>query len=331
MRASRLLSILTTLQAKGHVTAQALAEECEVSIRTIYRDVDALSAAGIPVYSERGTGGGYRLLDGYRTRLNGLSAAEAEALLLAGLTHQTAQLGLGPAAATARTKLLAAMPEPLRAGATRVQSRFHLDAPSWFGEGESLTHLPQVADAVWSDRVLRIRYRSWKGEKVRRVEPLGIVQKGGAWYLVGQIDGSVRTYRISRILDLAVLDEAFVRPATFDLADYWARNTRRLNAELHPTRATLRLSPAGVEMMDTLLPAYSRSGVELGESDATGWRLVTVPVGGIGWAPHELMRFGAEAEVIGPPELRARMAEVVASVARIYAGDAAQDGAITVR
>lgn len=331
MRASRLLSILTTLQAKGHVTAQALAEECEVSIRTIYRDVDALSAAGIPVYSERGTGGGYRLLDGYRTRLNGLSAAEAEALLLAGLTHQTAQLGLGPAAATARTKLLAAMPEPLRAGATRVQSRFHLDAPSWFGEGESLTHLPQVAEAVWSDRVIRIRYRSWKGEKTRRVEPLGIVQKGGAWYLVGQIDGSVRTYRISRILDLAVLDETFARPAAFDLADYWTRNTRRLNAELHPTRATLRLSPAGVEMMDTLLPAYSRSAVELGEPDVTGWRLVTVPVGGIGWAPHELMRFGAEAEVIGPPELRARMAEVVASVARIYAGDATQDGAITVR
>lgn len=331
MRASRLLSILTTLQAKGHVTAQALADECEVSIRTIYRDVDALSAAGIPVYSERGTGGGYRLLDGYRTRLNGLSAAEAEALLLAGLTHQTAQLGLGPAAATARTKLIAAMPEPLRAGATRVQSRFHLDAPSWFGEGESLTHLPQVAEAVWSDRVIRIRYRSWKGEKVRRVEPLGIVQKGGAWYLVGQIDGSVRTYRISRILDLAVLDETFVRPNAFDLAGFWARNTRRFDAELHPVRATLRLSPAGVEMMDTLLPAYSRSGVELGEPDAAGWRLATVPVGGIGWAPHELMRFGPEVEVIGPPELRARMAEVVASVARIYAGDAAQDGTIKAR
>lgn len=320
MRASRLLSILTTLQAKGRVTAQALAEECEVSIRTIYRDVDALSAAGIPVYSERGTGGGYRLLDGYRTRLNGLSPAEAEALLLAGLTHQTAQLGLGPAAATARTKLLAAMPEPLRAGATRIRSRFHLDAPSWFGEGESLTHLPQVAEAVWSDRVIRIRYRSWKGEKARRVEPLGIVQKGGAWYLAGQVEGSVRTYRISRILELEVLDEHFSRPEAFDLEAFWASTTRRFDAELHPTRATLRLSPAGVEMMESLLPAYSRSAVELGDPDARGWRIATMPVGAISWAPHELLRFGPEAEVIGPPELRARMTEVIASVARIYSG-----------
>lgn len=318
MRASRLLSILTTLQAKGRVTAQALAEECEVSIRTIYRDVDALSAAGIPVYSERGTGGGYQLLDGYRTRLNGLSSLEAEALLLAGLTHQTAQLGLGPAAATARTKLLAAMPEGVRTGATRIQSRFHLDAPSWFGEGESLAHLPRIAEAVWSDRVVRIRYRSWKGEKMRRVEPLGIVQKGGAWYLVGQVNASVRTYRISRILNLDILDERFARPEDFDLEAYWTRNTRRFDAELHPTRATLRLSPSGVEMMDTLLPAYSRSAVELGEPDATGWRVATFPVGAVSWAPHELLRFGPEAEVLDPPELRTRMAEIIAAVARFY-------------
>jgi len=318
MRASRLLSILTTLQAKGRVTAQALADECEVSLRTIYRDVDALSAAGIPVYSERGSGGGYRLLDGYRTRLNGLSSAEAEALFLAGLTRQTADMGLGRVVATAQTKLLAAMPAEIRAGAERMRSRFHLDAPGWFGESESPAHLPLVADAVWRERPIRIRYRSWKAEKERRVEPLGIVHKGGAWYLVGQVEGSVRTYRISRILDLDILDERFTRPEPFDLEAYWADNTRRLDAELHPNEATLRLSPLGLEMMDAIMPAYARAGASIREPDESGWRMVTLPVASVRWAAHELLRFGAEAEVLGPPELRARMAEIVGSMGAVY-------------
>ena len=318
MRASRLLSILTTLQAKGRVTAQALADECEVSLRTIYRDVDALSAAGIPIYSERGSAGGYRLLGGYRTRLNGLSSAEAEALFLAGLTRQTADMGLGPVVATAQTKLLAAMPSEIRAGAERMRSRFHLDAPSWFGEGESLERLPIVADAVWRERPIRIRYRSWKAEKERRVEPLGIVLKGGAWYLVGQVENSVRTYRISRILELEVLDEPFSRPDPFDLEAYWTESTRRLDAELHPNEARLRLSPWGVKMMDSILPAYARAGASIGEPDGSGWSVVTLPVPSVRWATHELLRFGAEAEVLGPPELRARMAEVIASLGDVY-------------
>jgi predicted DNA-binding transcriptional regulator YafY len=318
MRASRLISILTTLQAKGHVTAQALADECEVSLRTIYRDVDALSAAGIPVYSERGSGGGYRLLNGYRTRLNGLSSAEAEALFLAGLPRQTTDMGLGPVIATAQAKLLAAMPEEIRAGAERIRSRFHLDAPSWFREGESVAHLPLVADAVWREQPIFIRYRSWKGEKERRVEPLGIVQKGGAWYLVGQVEGSARTYRISRILELKVLDEQFARPEPFDLERYWTDSTHRLDAELYPNKATLRISPWGARMMESILPFHVRSEAEIGEPDESGWRVVTLPVAPMRWAPYELLRFGAEAEVLGPPELRARMAEVAGSLRNLY-------------
>ena len=190
MRASRLLSILTTLQARGRVTAQVLAEECEVSLRTIYRDVDALSAAGIPVYSERGSAGGYRLLDGYRTRLNGLSAREAEALFLTGLSGPAADLGLGAAMAAAQLKLLVAMPADLRAGAERMRARFHLDAPAWFGEAEQPANLQLVAGAVWKQLRIRMRYRSWKAERERIVEPLGLVLKGGAWYLVGRCDGT---------------------------------------------------------------------------------------------------------------------------------------------
>jgi predicted DNA-binding transcriptional regulator YafY len=318
MRASRLLSILTTLQAKGRVTAQALADECEVSLRTIYRDVDALSEAGIPVYSERGSAGGYRLLDGYRTRLNGLSSAEAAALFFAGLTRQTADMGLGGVAATARIKLLAAMPEEMRAGADRMRSRFHLDAPAWFGEGERLDHLPTVADAVWRERPILIRYRSWTGEKRRRVEPLGIVLKGGAWYLVAQVEASVRTYRIARVLGLEVLEEPFVRPTAFDLERHWSESVRRLDAELYPNTATIRVSPRGKRMMESILPAYVLKRAVVGPSSADGWCNATMPAATPDHAVSDLLRFGADIEVVGPPELRARLAAAIGRLAETY-------------
>ncbi|WEZ84089.1 YafY family protein [Rhizobium sp. 32-5/1] len=320
MRASRLLSILTTLQAKGHVTAQALASECEVSLRTIYRDVDALSAAGIPIYSLQGSSGGYRLLDGYRVRLNGLSSSEAEALFLAGLTRQAADLGMGASAASARTKLLAALPEAMRSGAARA--RFHFDAPAWFAAPETLDNLPAIADAVWNQHPIRMRYQSRKADKERRVEPLGIVLKGGAWYLVAQIDNEARTFRISRIGEMAVLDEQFDYPKAFDLEAYWTESIRLYEIDLHPNRAEIRLSPWGMEMMEELLPAYVRTGAVISEqADARGWRQVTVSVGSIAPAATELLRFGAEVEVIGPPELRAKMAEIVDTLAKLYAGD----------
>jgi predicted DNA-binding transcriptional regulator YafY len=181
-----------------------------------------------------------------------------------------------------------------------------------------VAHLPLVADAVWREQPIFIRYRSWKGEKERRVEPLGIVQKGGAWYLVGQVEGSARTYRISRILELKVLDEQFARPEPFDLERYWTDSTHRLDAELYPNKATLRISLWGAKMMESILPFHVRSEAEIGEPDESGWRVVTLPVAPMRWAPYELLRFGAEAEVLGPPELRARMAEVAGSLGNLY-------------
>jgi predicted DNA-binding transcriptional regulator YafY len=180
MRASRLLSILTTLQARGRVTAPELATACEVSLRTIYRDVDALSDAGIPIYSERGAEGGYRLLDGYRVRLNGLSPTEAEALFMAALPGAAADLGLDAAMMAAQAKLLVALPANLRENALRLPARFHLDAPAWFGEAEQPRHLRAIASAVLRETLIEIRCRSWKAEKHRRVAPLGLVLKGDA-------------------------------------------------------------------------------------------------------------------------------------------------------
>lgn len=315
MRASRLLSILTTLQARGLVTAQSLADDAGVSLRTIYRDIDALSAAGIPVYSERGADGGYRLLDGYRVRLNGLSPREAEALFLGGLAGPAADLGLGAVMAAARLKLLVALPPELRASAERMRERFHLDTPSWFGEADHPAHLLAVADAVWSQTRVQIRYQSWKAEKNRRVDPLGIVLKGGAWYLAGAVDGSVRTYRVSRILELIALDEHFERPPDFDLPSFWGESTARLEAELHPNVATLRVSPWGAKMLAATSAPYARSRLVLAETAREdGWREATIPVGTPRHAAYELLRLGPEVEVVGPPELREMMATLAREV-----------------
>ncbi|WP_298378989.1 YafY family protein [uncultured Bradyrhizobium sp.] len=321
MRASRLFSILTTLQARGQVTAPELAEACEVSVRTIYRDIDALSAAGVPVYADRGAEGGYRLLDGYRVRLNGLSQGEAEALFMAGLPGPAAALGLDAAMAAAQTKLMAALPENLRPNARGMQQRFHLDAPGWFGETEEPKHLRAIAASVLRETLIEIRYQSWKAEKRRRVAPLGLVLKGGSWYLAGLVDGNVRTYRVARVLDCTALETPFARPAEFDLATYWRASIARLEAELHPNEATVRLSPLGLQLFDALAHPYVKARMRLADgTEPDGWRTATMPVGKTVWhAASELLRLGAEAEVIEPQELREKMAELAGAMAARYA------------
>jgi predicted DNA-binding transcriptional regulator YafY len=320
MRASRLLSILTTLQAQGRVTAPALAEACEVSVRTIYRDVDALAAAGIPVYAERGAEGGFRLLDGYRVRLNGLSPSEAESLFMAGLPGPAADLGFGVAMTAAQAKLIAALPADQRENARRLQSRFHLDAPGWFGETEQPEHLRMIANAVLREVWIDMRYQSWKAEKHRRVAPLGLVLKGGAWYLAGRVEGSVRTYRVARVLKCKVLDKPFSRPADFDLAAYWQDSTRRLEAELYPRRATVRVSPDGVKLLDAISQPYVRAETRISEeTDAAGWRIAVVPVSKKDWhAAVDLLRLGPDGEVLDPPELRRKMQELSEGTASLY-------------
>lgn len=320
MRASRLLSILTTLQARGQVTAPELAEACEVSVRTIYRDIDALAAAGIPVYADRGAEGGYRLLDGYRVRLNGLSQPEAEALFMTGLPGPAAALGLEPAMLAAQTKLMAALPANLRPNAGRMQERFHLDAPGWFGEAEQPKHLRAIADALLHENLIEIRYQSWRAEKRRRVAPLGLVLKGGNWYLAGHVDGSARTYRVARVLDCSVLGERFERPAGFDLTAYWQAATTRLEAEMHPNTATVRLSPFGIKLLDALSQHYVKTRTRFEDAlDKDGWRIAHVPIGKTVWhAAAELLRLGAEAEVLAPAELRDKMAELTEAMAARY-------------
>ncbi len=171
MRASRLLSILLLLQSRGRMTAQQLADEFEISVRTVYRDIDNLSASGVPVYADRGRDGGFQLLDGYRTRLTGLTPAEADALFLTGLPGPAAELGLGDAMAAAQLKLLAALPSERREGAERVASRFHLDPIGWYQTIEQTAFLPTLAEAVWNTRRIGVRYESWTAVVERQLDP----------------------------------------------------------------------------------------------------------------------------------------------------------------
>src|ERR1700761_749168 len=258
MQASRLLSILLLLQARGRMSAQALAEAFEVSVRTIYRDVDQLSAAGVPIYAERGRAGGFQLLDGYRTRLTGLTPVEAEALFLSGLPGPAAELGLGEAMAVAQLKLQAALPER-RDAVGRVAARFHLDPVGWFRGPERSENLPTIADAVWNARKVRIRYESWTEVVERELEPLGLALKGGTWYLVARATGgrsrAPRTYRVSAIQTLAPTGEGFERPADFDRAAYWTAWARDFEARLQRGEAKLRLSPVGLRRLVLIGPA----------------------------------------------------------------------------
>src|SRR3954469_8391357 len=202
MRASRLISLLLLLQNRGRMTAQALADELEVSVRTVYRDVESLGAAGVPIYADRGPAGGYQLLDGYRTRLTGLTSDEAGTLFLAGVPGPAAELGLGSVLAAAELKLRASLPGELADRADRVRERFHLDAPGWFRPDEPTPDLSTVAEAVWSSRRLEIRYRRWKAprEVTRTLDPLGVVLKAGRWYLVAGSATRTTAYRVSNIL-----------------------------------------------------------------------------------------------------------------------------------
>jgi predicted DNA-binding transcriptional regulator YafY len=321
MRASRLLSILLLLQTRGRVSADTLAEEADVSVRTIYRDVDQLSAAGVPVYAERGRAGGFRLLDGWRTRLTGLTASEAQALFLTGLPGPAAELGLGEAMAAAQLKLLAAMPEGWQENARRVGARFHLDPIDWFRSPAPSGHLKDLADSVWRERRVWVRYRSWTHTTEREIDPLGLVLKAGIWYLAARAGGKLRNFRVASIRKLRKLDAPFTRPREFDLAQYWTESTKRFERELYRETARVRVSPRGLAHLRTLSPALAEAVDGAGKAARSArWRRLVIPIESVEHAAGQLLRLGAEIEVLEPPDLRERMAATARRLADLYRG-----------
>jgi predicted DNA-binding transcriptional regulator YafY len=325
MRASRLVSIILLLQARGQMTAEQLAVELEVSVRTIYRDAGSLQSAGIPLYGAAGPAGGYQLVAGYRTRLTGMTAAEAEALALAGIPGPAADLGLGGVLAAAQLKLDAALPAEMRARAALVRERFHLDAPGWYYDGDSVPHLSEIAGTVWKQQRIEVRYRRWRAptDVTRRLDPHGIVLKAGKWYLVARDQRGMRTYRINQILDLAVLDESFERAEDFELAGYWTAGINEFRAGLHQGKATIRVSPAGRERAAALYNAETVRALRATASppDQGGWIRAVVPIESTENALSEFLRLGADVEIIEPPELRARMTAIARGLAAIYRAD----------
>ena len=319
MRASRLLTILSALQVNGRVTASALAEQLEVSKRTIYRDMDELSAAGIPVYAERGAEGGFRLLDAYRTDLTGLTGEETDALLLAGLPAAAADLGLAKAAGAARLKLLAALPLPAREDARRVADRFHLDPIDWYRRSVAAPQLAIVAAAVWRGSRLWIDYESWRGRAEQAVDPLGLVLKAGTWYLAARAGRKVRIYRLSNLHSAEMIEGEFDRPPDFDLSHFWAEEVERFETSLRRQRARVRMAESALSRLDRL-PADMASPLAEALPDADGWREAEMWIEGIDNAAGLLLGFADAVEVVEPAALREAIAERAARTLALYRG-----------
>lgn len=319
MRASRLVNLLLLLQARGGLTAEEIARELEISVRTVHRDVEALSAAGILIYAERGPAGGIRLVDGYRTRLTGMTADEAEALFLSGVPGPAAELGLGTVVAAAQLKVLASLPAELRSRASRLVERFHLDASAWFHGSEPVPHLATVSEAVWESHRLEVEYRRDDGSVTRVLEPYGVVLKAGIWYLVALADDQLRTYRIARILSARQLDEMFTRPPSFNLGAWWAESSAAYEREAPRLEAVVRVSRDGIgRLYDAIGGRAVREAERLGPPDDEGRETFRISVE---WPDEALGRFVAaapEVEILEPVRLRAGMLAAAKAAIEAY-------------
>lgn len=273
MKSDRLLSVLMLLQAKGRATERELAEQLEVSQRTIHRDLEALSAARVPVVALRGAQGGWELEKGWRTQVPALDESEVRALLMA----QPRVVGhprLAAAAERAMNKLLAALPAPMRSQAATIRERLHVDATGWYETGEDLSMLAIVQEAVSRERKLAFDYTRADGQKTpRTVDPLGLVAKGLSWYLVARGPTGLRTFRVSRMQAVTVLAIGFERPRNFDLASHWRHSTDDFIRQRQSFPAVLSLTPEAVRRLQrwfAMTPVADNI-----RPDETGDRVVT--------------------------------------------------------
>ncbi len=318
MRADRLLSILLLLQVHRRLTARELAQRLEVSERTIHRDMVALSTAGIPVTAERGAGGGWSLLEEYRTNLTGLNEAEIQALFLIKPARLLADLGLQQASEAALIKLLAALPSVSRRDAEYARQRVHVDPSGWNRPEEAVPCLPTLQEAVWQERRLQFTYRRGDGAAVERlVDPLGLVAKGSVWYLVAAVEGEIRSYRVSRVQDARATDQPCVRPQAFDLAAYWEQSSAHFTASLPRYPATVRVAPA---ILPRLRYAGRYARIEHADApDAAGWTKLSMRFQTAEEACEYVLSFGPQIEVLEPQALREQVINLAESVVAFYA------------
>jgi predicted DNA-binding transcriptional regulator YafY len=320
MRADRLLSIMLLLQIYRRLTAGELARRLEVSERTIQRDMDALSTAGVPVVAERGSGGGWALVEGYRTNLTGLNGEEVQTLF-AGLPDRLlADLNLGRASDAAHVKLLAALPPSSREAAEYARSRIHVDVAGWGSSEESLPHLHTIQEAVWQGRKLLLGYGAGRRDEAapveRAVDPLGLVAKGGVWYLVARAGGEVRSYRVSRVASARLAREPAERPEDFDLAAFWAGSMARFREEMPRFHATFRAHGSVLHLL-RYAGRFSRLE-EASEPDDAGWATVRMRFQFEEDACGLALSFGTKVEVVEPADLRAKILKMAEEVVAFY-------------
>lgn len=327
MRADRLLVLLMLLQTRGRVTAQSLAKRLEVSERTIYRDLEALGMAGVPVYAERGPGGGWRLLEDYRTNLSRLTEAEVHTLFLSGADGPLQDLGLGKTREDALLKLLAALPSVYRRNAEMARQRVHLDATSWFHHEEAVPYLPLLQEAVWNDRRLYIVYRHFdESIAERHVNPYGLVAKASIWYLVGTSDesgGEMRVYRVGRIQLAEMLPEHFERPQDFNLPEFWRPWIATFEKSRYAYRVTVRVAAGYMNDLayafgDDIQPAQRETEQVTNEYNENEQITLSLQFESLSQARARLFGLGTRVEVLEPLELRESLAQFAAEIAQFY-------------
>jgi predicted DNA-binding transcriptional regulator YafY len=312
MRADRLLTTLLLLQANGKMTVRQLAQRLEVSHRTAYRDLEALSAAGVPVLALRGSRGGWQLDEEWRTQVPGLDETELRAFLMA----QPRVIGDAPLASAAERaldKLMAAMPVSLRARAAFIRQRLYVDTSGWRGRAEDLSSLQTVQDAVSRDRKLAIRYRKPEDRQwlERTVDPLGLVAKGTTWYLVANTPAGFRTFRVSRIESATVIDAPCERPENFDLVAYWKSSTAKFRESRSRLTVTLRLQPDAAEELKNW---HTTAPVATDVPDPEGWVTLRLDLEDIAHAAFLVQGMAPRVDVIEPLELRERVLASAAAV-----------------
>lgn len=317
MKSDRLLSILLLLQTRGRVPARELAERLEVSVRTIYRDVDALSASGVPVYAERGRHGGIELLAGFRTDVTGLTADESRALFILAAQGAHAALGLDAALGSALRKVMAALPAPHRPAAEVTSRRILVDATRWKSGPQRAVDLEALQGAVFADRRLRLRYRH-SGERepnTYTVDPYGLVAKAGTWYLVADRRGRPRLFRADRVHSARVLDDPVRRRPGVELADVWEVLRRQVEEPPQGLEVTVRVRRDRLDMFVRITAALL---TELPDDDGEGeWvtARLTCPSAP---AVRQLLAFADGVEVLAPPEARAELLAAARSVTGLY-------------
>jgi predicted DNA-binding transcriptional regulator YafY len=317
MRADRLLSILMTLQLRARTTAGELAEQLAVSERTIYRDIEALERCGVPIFTDRGRSGGLRLMGGYQTKLTGLSGEEAGALPFSQMSVAASALGFEAAAEAARLKVFAALPALGRERAVRASERFHLDPAEWYQRPPTPPCLRTLASAVWSDHVAAIDYESWRGRKLRVVEPLGLVLKAGAWYMVARSGKRYAIYRVESIHTIRTLPRRKVQRRNFHLAQVWQQEVLRFEVSLRRARANVRVCEAAMSRINRL-GADAAEAIRAAKPDAEGRRVATIWIESVQHVAGLLLEFDSDIEVLSPEALRQELALRARRVTALY-------------